>query len=711
MEEIVKSRILGVLALLVLAFALTACNGSSGSDSSSSSSSSSGGGSVAAAPLMSAKVYGTSASNEAILIGTTDSNGAFTANANVNKLTFPAIVYSVGGITKHTQKEFGGKLKGVLESPNGKVYLTPANTFVAEIYEAMDEDTKDLKEAQRTVRRLIQVEMGLSQDTDPLGDPLGANLVNSETVSKNLLMQIAAGDEDNKNSMQLLDSKITALAKKMVNNDESFAEALKATPGTPLAAATGKTLNELILAPETVESIKKQVTDALGDENVDTAELEKCTKAEKTKDVPTSLFLEIKKGAEETILTRAVTVSYNGSDISFATPVELQNASGDKITDAQYKATFTNLSVTASSHVVKNGDIFTLADDGKLIFKVIIPEEPTFPMEASITIEAVASTGSFSKTFVVTCIGKTDFAVEKVEYVGSNKVFEFGTEFNSNGLIKAGESAEVDSDDFKGLVTLINETDKNDIDGNIDVRFTAPQGFVFDCDNSVVKSFDAAENTTKYYANPICSTITAATDIQDGVKTIKIEVINNDGDIVKSATKELAFVGKGASSAIIDTNLTEITSSIKGDIKDKTILEVADKDLTSNGQEKTFNSNKIVLKGEYQTWQTKMGVANATKWNNIQSKAEVWLVSTSGKKPFKDAHDAPTNKLVVPHDKVTFSDSEFSLDATIENFSYTFTGENVYANDDIKLVLIYDSKNTKDNTESSTLFKLRFTKP
>lgn len=671
MEEIVKSRILGVLALLTLVFALTACNGSGGSDSSSSNGSS-GGGSVAAAPLQSAKVFGLSTEGDKLLIGTTDSNGAFVANSNASKLQFPAVVWSVGGWNVNddvtdASKEFKGTLKGVMTSATGKVYLTPANTLVAALYEK----TGDLSEATSQVENLIKNEMGLKIE-NPLANPL-SDLSESEIVSKTLMHIIGAGSESNGAAMELLSKKITDIAKEM-NEGKSFTEVVKTLPASPFYNAP-TTLAECVKDEGTI--IAEEAKASLG--NLVT--LEELKANTETKDTSAfAIALNVVVDGNKNNYTEKVAAEAGDIETrDFAAKVTMADGT-EKTASTDFKLTLINGTIAGKV----SGKTYTLAPTDKLIFSVELPSDVTFPYSASFTLETVDVEPTFSRTYIMTFITKDEFAVKSVDYKGKDLL-----SFNTNtvdGNIAEGATSSITPATFTANVELVNDIEEALAAGNMDVRFVAPAGFVFSStegneDTVTASSFSKAGKV--YTAEHSAVELAATAEMAAGFKTVNIQVLDKSGKQIANTSKDIVFVPEDNKNDITDATL-----------EPKTLTITAPED----GK---YAPEKISLSGSYKTWVKEADPSNkADGITKLPDNAEVILMSKTGGKVFKK-DGLEVDRIVI----AVKPEANFTFTSEVTNFDYIYND----ANDDIKMVLMLDPENdTNNNIESPTLLKLRF---
>lgn len=666
-----KSRILGVLALLVLAFALTACNGSSGSDSSSSSSSSSGssgGGSVAAAPLKSAKVFGLSTDGENILIGTTDSKGAFTANNNVSKLQFPAVVWSVGGWNVNddvtdASKEFKGTLKGVMTSATDKVYLTPANTLVAALYEK----TGDLSEATSQVESLIKNEMGLKIE-NPLANPL-SDLNESEIVSKTLMHIIGAGSESNGAAMELLSKKITDIAEDM-NEGKSFTQVVKTLPASPFFNGTG-TLEECVKAEK--DAIAEEAKASLGDLG-DLDELKANTETKDTSAFAIALNVVV-TGNENNYTEKVVAEAGEIITREFAAKVTMADGSPKASTD--FKVSFINGTIAGKT----SGETVSLTPAEELAFSVEIPSNVAFPYSASFTLETVGSEPTFTRTYIMTFITEDEFAVKSVDYKGKDLL-----SFNTNtvdGNIAKGATSGITPATFTANVELVSDIEEELAVGNMDVRLVAPAGFIFSSTEKQEVTTSSFSKAGKVYGADYSATeLTTTTDVTPGFKTVSIQVLDKSGKQIAKTSKDIVFVSEDNKNDITDVTLTT-------------------KEITVNRPEVGQAAPvSISLSGSYKTW-VKEADPSSDKGIKDLGDAEVILMSKTGNNVFKKNNGDEVDRITVnvtPKEDFTFTSEETT-------FNYIYNG----ANDDIKMVLMLDpDHDTDNNIESPTLLKLGF---
>lgn len=670
-----KSRLLGILSLLVLVLALTACDGSSGSSSSSSSGAK---GAVAAAPMKLAKVYGLSTDGEKVLIGTTDNSGAFAINSNAAKLQFPAVVWSVGGWNVNDaeipSKEFKGTLKGVMASADSAVYLTPANSLVAAFFEK----SGNLSEAQQQVENLLKYEMGLKM-TDPLGNPL-TDLNESEIVAKSLMHLIGAGDENNQNAMEKLSAKFTTIANEM-STGKTFTEVLKTMPESPFSSYSAGTLCNCVESEK--DTIIAEAKASLGDLG-DVTELEKDFDITNTSSFPIALEFDGLSSTENASGTQGAVV--NAEFYAVVT-----TADGNPKPNQTLLVSYLVNGTLSGAEEMNAGEVYTdVPAAQKLIFKVTIPDDATFPYTASFTLETVESDDTlptFSRTYTVTFFGEDEFAVKEVAYDGDD-LFAFATPSTADGEIAEGATSPIAADTFAADVELVNSIDSALADGNMDVRFIAPAGLAFtdlseNADIVTVKSFTQSDKT--YTAElPAGSNFIAKDNIEAGFKTVRIQVLDQDGETIARTTKDIVFVPEDQKDNLTGVNLTAQT------------LKPA---VPADGK---YAPASINLAGSYRTWvkeanpeATTGGITEA----ELPAGSKVILMSKSGDKVFGDAA-SPVDRIEIP---VTLTE-DFKFTSTVTNFVYNYS----IANDDIKMVFMLDSSDSNNNIESPTLLKLRF---
>jgi hypothetical protein len=672
----VKSRLLGILSLLVLVLALTACDGSSGSSSSSSSGAK---GAVAAAPMQLAKVFGLSAEGAEVLIGTTNNRGAFTANSNTSKLQFPAVVWSVGGWNVNddptdASKEFKGTLKGVMASADSAVYLTPANSLVAAFFEK----SGNLAEAQQQVESLLKNEMGLKM-TDPLGNPL-TDLNESEIVAKSLMHLIGAGDENNAASMEKFSKTISDVAEAM-NTGMTFTEVLKVMPESPFFGHTDTLCN---CVEDEMDAIVAEAKASLGDLG-DLTELEDNAKITDTSTYPIALEFDGLSSTEKASGTqgavviktfKAVVTKADGNAVVTQT-LHLTSIANGVLNDG-----------TADMVVGVDSDVPAAQD---VTFTVAIPADATFPYTASFTLETVESDDTlptFSRTYTITFIGADEFAVKEVAYNG-DKLFAFATPSTDDGKIAEGATASIAADSFKADVELVNSIDESLVDGNMDVRFIAPAGLAFNdsSENSDIVTVESfTKSGTTYTATPDAAySFIAKDDVDAGFKTVRIQVLDQDGETIAQTAKDIVFVPEDQKKNLTRANLTEKTIS-------NAIPAVGKLPITG-----------ISLDGSYRTWEKEADPAKTTGGlTSIPADSKVILMSKTGDKVFVNA----MNELVDRIDITVTMKDDFTFESSAP-FAFDYYYNN--ANDDIKMVFMLDPLNDPNNNiESSNVLKLRF---
>ncbi|MFA9394521.1 MAG: hypothetical protein ACERJ1_07370 [Halodesulfovibrio sp.] len=673
-----KSRLLGILSLLVLVLALTACDGSSGS-SSSSSSSSGAKGAVAAAPMQLAKVYGLSTDGKNVLIGITNNRGVFTANSNTSKLQFPAVVWSVGGWNVNDDpadpnKEFKGTLKSVMASADSAVYLTPANSLVAAFFER----SGNLSEAQQLVENLLKYEMGLRMP-DPLGNPL-TDLNQSEIVAKSLMHIIGAGNENNPAAMELLSVKFTAIAKKM-SDGNTFTDVLKKMDDSPFSSYSGKTLCGCVEAE--ASAIAKEAKDSLG-ELGDLAELEKNAVPTNTSEYPVALNFAGLNSTEKEANTSKV----------FSKKFTAVVSKGNSTTFDNHEMrvnSLVNVALSYEGSSLEVGETYRIDKTIDLIFEVDLTEVTTFPYTASFTLETIEieDLPTFSRTYTITFIGEGEFAVKEVAYDGDG-LFAFATPSTADGKIAQNATAPIAADTFAADVELVNSIDLSLADGNMDVRFIAPAGLAFtdlseNADIVTVRSFTQSDKT--YTATlPAGSNFIAKENVEAGFKTVRIQVLDQDGETIAQTAKDIVFVPEDQKDNLTGVNLTAQTLT--------PAIPVGDK----------YVSGPIDLAGTYRTWVKEADPDNETDGiteADLPAGSEVILMSKTGNKVFYNASEELVDRIVIP---VALT-KDFKFTSTAINFIYNYNN----ANDDIKMVFMLDPENDPNNNiESSTLLKLRF---
>ena len=670
-----KSRLLGILSLLVLVLALTACDGSSGSSSSSSSSTK---GAVAAAPMKLAKVYGLSTDGEKVLIGTTDNSGAFAINSNAAKLQFPAVVWSVGGWNVNDAqtpaKEFKGTLKGVMASADSAVYLTPANSLVAAFFEK----TGNLSEAQEQVKSLLKNEMGLKM-TDPLGNPL-TDLNESEIVAKSLMHLIGAGDENNAASMEKFSTKISDIAEAM-NTGMTFTEVLKVMPESPFFGHADTLCN---CVDDEMDAIVAEAKASLGDLG-DLTELEKNADVTDTSLFPIALEFDGLSSTEKAAGTpsavviktfKAVVTKADGNPVATQT-LHLISIANGVLNDG-----------TADMEVGVDSDVPATQD---LTFTVTIPADATFPYTASFTLETVESDDTlptFSRTYTITFIGADEFAVKEVAYSGA-PLFAFNNS-TADGQIAKDAIASIAADSFKADVELVNFIDESLVEGNMDVRFIAPAGLAFNDENTdavTVKSFTNAGKTYTATPNDALNFIAKA-NVDAGFKTVRIQVLDQDGETIARTAKDVVFVPEDQKD-----NLTRVN------------LEAQTKTVDTPAAVGKLVIPSITLKGSYKTWEKEADPTKTTGGITALPlpASKVILMSKTGNSVFYNGADL-VDRIEIP---VTLTE-DFKFTSTVATFDYDYKN----ANDDIKMVFMLDPENDPNNNiESPTVLKLRFEAP
>jgi hypothetical protein len=285
-------KALWLLSLLVLTVSLTACGGSSGSSDTTTPTSGLSG-AVAAAPVKDAAVmvdpqYLTAtakAAGKSIEVGRTDKTGAIVFNAaEVAKLdrTKNVVLYSKGGLkftSVHDKvtdaqnagaaDEFNGTLRAILAPKATTAYLTVANTIIADM---VLNQSVELVEAQRLVKKLVIESMSLNVMADPIGNPL-TDVFNSEIVSQTLLKYCAISEGDlvagtdvsekisTKAKALKADAKATVLTDRafIATNFAAIKQAVKDTLGKDFEAKADALKEEEIVSP-IVRTIALSVT-------------------------------------------------------------------------------------------------------------------------------------------------------------------------------------------------------------------------------------------------------------------------------------------------------------------------------------------------------------------------------------------------------------------------------------------------------------------
>eukprot|EP01029_Cantina_marsupialis_P013953 TRINITY_DN3091_c0_g1_i4.p1 TRINITY_DN3091_c0_g1~~TRINITY_DN3091_c0_g1_i4.p1 ORF type:complete len:808 (-),score=159.12 TRINITY_DN3091_c0_g1_i4:1633-4056(-) len=648
----------------------------SGPSHSSSSSSSSAKGAVAAAPMKLAKVYGLSTEGKNVLIGTTDNSGAFTANSNASKLQFPAVVWSAGGWNvnddpTNPDKEFKGTLKGVMESADSAVYLTPANSLVAAFFEK----SGNLTDAKQQVISLLKYEMGL-KSADPLGDPL-IDLNDSEIVAKSLMHIIGAGDENNDAAMKLLSVKFTQIADKM-SLGASFSTVLKTMPESPYSSYSGGTLCTCVTAE--ADAIAKEAKDSLGKLG-DLDELEKNAIPNITSEYPASLnFAGLSSTEKEANTSNVFSKKFKA--------VVLKGNSSMFDSHAMRVDSLVNVALSNEGTPLEVGKTYSIAKDDDLTFSVDLTEVTTFPYTASFTLETIETEDlpTFSRTFSITFFGEDEFAVKEVTYSG-NDLFAFTTPITADGKIAKDAIAPIAADTFTADVELVNLIDESLADGNMDVRFIAPIGLAFEnssenTDTVKVETFTRIDDA--YIAAPTVFNFVAKADINSGLKTVGIQVLDQDGETIAQASKDILFVTEDQKNNLTGVNLTAQTLTIAVPADDK------------------FAPKSIILEGDYKTWVKEAfpdNVEDGITEAELPADSKVILMSKTGNNVFF-VGDELVDKIEIP---VTLS-KNFKFTSEVTNFIYNYNN----ANDDIKMVFMLDPEDTNNNIESPTLLKLRF---
>ena len=592
-----KSRFLGILSLIILSFALVACN--------SSSDSSSAGGAVAAAPLKGASVFGKTAEGSDILIGTTNGNGSIVFNSSLSDVKFPSVVYSTGGTNFKTNAAFSGKLKGVMESSTSQVYLTPAQTLVAELYE----DGMPLDEAQDRVEAIIEKEMGLNE-VNPLANPL-SNLNESEIVSQSLMAVLGVSEED----AAPMAAAIANIADEMQNNGQSFTDAARSEAGSSFGAGT-MSLADFIESYE--DEIVQAAKDALGDAAND-AELNENVKVDKT-EFPIAMTASSDVDVTESMVAKAYTININTT--VFSNAVELNGKSKE----------FSNQKVVIASAPT----IGTLTADSDTEFTYTVEtadfDNVTLPVTVSFTLMSDED-NSIQLTLNTTFVDADSLTILEVGFNGAG-IYEF----EDNGVNK---KALIGADNFVAWIKTV--TDFADLNDNIDVRFVAPEGFKFEhtvgTDLTNTDTYDVAtitkEDSFEYAAVIPADVVTLVTEdeVEAGYQTVGIQVIDEKTKaVLKTGSEELIFVPEDVKDQL--TAITLGNTNINGDTTGRVIPIRSG--MVDGSNVYTSDETDLVLEGTFKTWNSTANTDDDGDVNLLKAPApdKNTLVGASGNGTF-----------------------------------------------------------------------------
>lgn len=694
-----KSRFLGILSLIILSFALAACDGSS------SSSSGSAGGAVAAAPLKEANVYGYTAEGAAILIGTTSDDGSIAFNSSLSSVKFPSVVYSEGGKNYKSDAAFAGTLKGVMESATSQVYLTPANTLVAELYgkslQRGVDPAEALADAKTVVENIVKKDMGLTT-ADPFANPL-SDKSSSEFLAKSLMTVMGLGAENDASSMENFGYAFAEAAESL-SKGKTFTEVAKAHGA---AIGSGKSLADFITQKK--DSIVDLAADALGYTPAEKAALGSAIAIDNSEQLTAITFTETpsneplpiaeKKGANGALFSVTFTVK--------ALSNKTADAAGTPgvIAGAVYELVSTSLgTVKQGGSAVNVGD--TGPATGSFTFEVAA-EDVVAGNVATFTIASEAYP-NIKRTYTVTFISDDAFAIEEMDFEGAG-LYEVGSP-TAEGKIAKDETRVIGTDEFKASLELVNAiADINDVNANVDVRFSAPEGFKF--------SFDASANQDAYTVTDVVVngsadkylatvpngvlTLVAQKDLAPGFRDLKVQAIDPNGNQLASVSQPVIFVPENMKDNVTSIVLGDSTiNSDKGNFISITSVNSDGVYVpTEGGASKTTS---LVLEGSYSTWNSIAEDGNVAS-PDLSGKGKFYLVSDSGKNVL--ATDATGTGLNYNRDitsEVVFA--PVSSDAADAAKKYRFTAEIVgqlfykpatgVTQDTLRLVYIPDPDST-----------------
>lgn len=490
-------RVLGTSLMLIMSmFLLYACGGGGGGSSSSS-------GSVfpSLGPISGADVFVVDTSGDntnltlPISIGKTNTDGALTSLKNLSQFNsshYPLVLSVENGATK--LGNFEGQLKGLLDSPTSKAFITPASSLVVNLVES----GKTPSEAKTVVRTYVQNTMGFGEEVDPLGDFTASSKARQQIeIAQYALMGligVSNAVENTPEEQQKLTSNIKSLATKIASGS-SFGSAVNEI--NPSVEATGVSTFVKNNIPKYREFASTALDENIPDEDVpsvddtkDTAEAFKITGASAGSTFDqTGVTDEGNKYTVETGSTNYIAVSMQASDGSWDTPSD---------------ASFEFVSVPSEGNFTKGGSPVESGDTDQAADQSSAPvykfEAPAATTSAKLTIRSLAPGVGFSRTvtFDVVDAETTVAADEFVWQTGGTNLLEFmNNDSTADDKLTAGDSLSFGFTDFAAALNVLGTTfanDKASVNDQYAVSFKAPEGFKFKVqgDETLYSNYDLA---------------------------------------------------------------------------------------------------------------------------------------------------------------------------------------------------------------------------
>ncbi|WP_243543939.1 hypothetical protein [Pseudodesulfovibrio tunisiensis] len=704
-------------ALLGLSLIIAGCGGGGGGSSSSTA-----GGGVGKSPVSGASVYARLADGSwTSAIGTTGTTGAitFTGLSSLSASDYPAVLKATGGtLNSGNGAAFTGELRGILESSTSQVYLTPASTMVAALYD----QGITLADAQTQVRAIVQNLLGYTS-VDPLGNFLASTAATqqNEVAQQALLFVLGISDaETNSGTMDNLLTKLQSTATQLATGSSfsTIAQAESGYDGTT-SLATYISNNSAVINQIAADALGT-TTASMTIPTVDTTTVfpDKFVVNTTTSDpgaTRSAATLGADTSSSFTVDGNAGSTTYIKVGLTSTSPTGWDTTAHSQftLTTAPSVGTLTLQDGTS----VSAGSTFNAAnaalDDGisnAMVFKYVVDASTTAQtVTIKVTASGVSTGATVARTLTINIVdASTTVAASSLTWSGSAVIKQLTDASGTGTSLSSGSTGSIATNDYQATVAILGSKTATQANGKYKMSFLAPDGFKFVVGSTNWDNYDQAtlvDAGSGTFTATVPTTVTLVTTAAKpfGAYNFTARLIDKDDDSIERTTGDAVyFVRSGTTGwpAKIDTvrfnNGGGATSSVS---------------LAVNGSDEIAFASQADFTGRVLTWSD---VANETTTGPTSLSGTWYLIAgpmpSSGDYGFGNStggtmyanYDASTNSVA------TYSQPTITVDMASKYFTPNYgTGK---SNQDT-ITLKYSDSTNGFSVESSGGVTLTSTAP